>query len=141
MLMEYKGSNGEMGVFVKASEGLEAESFDVVKAKTDTFVGKDVVKKTILEVVQDPEKKANEVVTGVAGENVAGITTLWVVRRNPEKISKEVAKHVGGIMYANRDNPNVLQGEFTRAKWEYLKKAYGRKIGTGLGGGQSGMAA
>ncbi|MCL1839875.1 hypothetical protein FWF89_02670 [Candidatus Saccharibacteria bacterium] len=57
-----------------------------------------------------------------------------VVGRDAERMPKEYAKHLVEIMRRYKKEPNKLQRSVTNLKWDYMGKAFSRKLGDGLDG-------
>jgi len=56
------------------------------------------------------------------------------VDKDAERMPKEYAKHLVEIMRKYKKEPNKLQRSVTNLKWDYMSKAFGRKLGDGLDG-------
>jgi hypothetical protein len=56
------------------------------------------------------------------------------VGKDAERMPKEYAKHLVEIMRKYKKEPNKLQRSVTSLKWDYMNKAFGRKLGDGLDG-------
>jgi len=56
------------------------------------------------------------------------------VDRDAERMPKEYARHLVEIMRRYKREPNKLQSSVTSLKWDYMSKAFGRKLGDGLDG-------
>jgi len=56
------------------------------------------------------------------------------VARDAERMPKEYAKHLVEIMRKYKQDPHQLQRSVTDLKWDYMRKAFGRKLGDGLDG-------
>jgi len=57
-----------------------------------------------------------------------------VVGRDAERMPKEYAKHLVGIVRKYKKEPHKLQSAVTSLKWDYMGKAFNRKLGDGLDG-------
>ena len=56
------------------------------------------------------------------------------VNRDAERMPKEYAKHLVEIIRKYKKEPSELQRSVTSLKWDYMSKAFGRKLGDGLDG-------
>jgi len=56
------------------------------------------------------------------------------VDKDAERMPKEYAKHLAAVMRKYKKEPNELQRSVTGLKWDYMQKAFGRKLGDGLDG-------
>ena len=67
-------------------------------------------------------------------DDVAGDDSAPVVERDAERMPKEYAKHLVEIIRKYKKEPNKLQKSVTSLKWDYMSKAFNRKLGDGLDG-------
>lgn len=57
------------------------------------------------------------------------------VQRDAEELPKAYVAAVSKIVESDKRDPHQLVSDLDKARWDLLKKAYGRKLGDGLNGG------
>lgn len=57
------------------------------------------------------------------------------IPRDAEELPKAYVAAVSKIVESDKRDPHQLVSDLDKARWDLLKKAYGRKLGDGLNGG------
>ena len=82
-------------------------------------------------VMAPPVEESEETAVTPEVENLQKID----IPRDAEELPKEYVAAVSKVIESDKKDPYQLVSDLDKARWDLLKKAYGRKIGDGLNGG------
>ena len=120
------------GDFIKSEKPQESVEETPVNPENDAAVGEMAgdMQSSAMPVAPTPVMKNEE---GSVSQEVEDLQKINI-ERDAEQLPKEYVAAVAKIIESDKKDPYQLVTDLDKARWDLLKKAYGRNKGDGLSG-------